>query len=108
MLKNLKDSKAATDALLALLPTSGTLAGIAVGLAGLINGGSLPGVATLADDMLLVSALGFLMTCYLIFFAVRHADRPYASVLVQAIDALFLVALTLVVLSGFVAAYSLL
>ena len=107
MLKNLKDSKTAVEALLSLLPTSGTLAGIAVGLAGLINRQTLPGVATLTDDMLLVSALGFLLTCYLIFFAVRHIDRPYANLMVQAIDALFLFALTMVVLSGFVAAYTL-
>lgn len=108
MLKNLKDPKTAVDALLSLLPTSGTLAGIAVGLGGLINSGLMGDVATLADDMLLVSALGFLLTCYLIFFAVRHIDRPYANLMVQAIDALFLFALTLVVLSGFVAVYTLL
>ena len=105
MLKNLRDTKAATDAMLSILPTSGTLAGIAVGLVSIMDLHADRAVTSYGDDLLVISALGFLMVCYLIFFAVRHIEQPYASRLVLVIDYLFLASLTLVVLSGFVAVY---
>lgn len=102
MLKNIKNSDSAVTAMLSLLPTSGTLAGIAVGLAGLINSRANGGMATWADEMLVVAALGFLMVCYLIFFAIRATGKPRSMTMMQVIDVVFLLSLTLVVFSGFV------
>jgi hypothetical protein len=107
MLKNLKEPKEARDAMLSLLATSGTLAGIGVGLVGFINVGRGGAVATLADDILLLSALGFLVVCYLVFFAVRTVTTSAARRMMQLIDLLFLASMTLMVLAGFIVAYTL-
>lgn len=105
MLKNLKDSKEAREAMLSLLPTSGTLAGISIGLVGVINSGMKGNVSTIADDVLLVAALGFLFVCYMIFFAIRHEDTKVASGLMHMIDITFLFPMTLIVFSGFIVVY---
>lgn len=105
MLQNLQDEKAARDALLSLLPTSGTLAGIAVGLVSILNARPNGGASTFADDVLVFAALGFLLCCYLIYFAVGHLHKPFAPRLIRLIDVLYLSALTLVVLSGFMVVY---
>jgi hypothetical protein len=107
MLKNLRDPKEAREAMLALLSTSGTLAGIGVGLVGFINAGRGGAVATTADDILLLSAFGFLVVCYLIFFAVRSLSAERTRRMLQYIDILFLASMTLMVLAGFIVAYAL-
>lgn len=105
MLKNLKDLKTTLDVMLTLLPTSGTLAGIAIGLVGVINARPKGGIATWADEILLVVALGFLVDCYLIFFAMRSTEKPHFRHLLHVIDGLFLLSLTLMVFSGFAVVY---
>ena len=105
MLKNLKDPREARDAMLSLLPTSGTLAGISIGLVGVINSGMKGSVSTIADDVLLVAALGFLFVCYMIFFAIRHVDTKIATGLMHLRDITFLFSMTLVVFSGFIVVY---
>jgi hypothetical protein len=105
MLKNFKDPKETRDAMLSLLPTSGTLAGIAVALAGLLVNRAKGASSTIADELLLIAALGFLAVCYLIFFAIRNVESSSARLMMQFIDTLFLVSLTLIVFSGFVIAY---
>lgn len=107
MLKHVKDPKEARDTLLALMPTCGTLAGIGVGLAGMIKSGAGGGTTTVADDILLVSALGFLFACYLIFFALRQTRASVTTRMMKLIDVVFLVSLTLIVFSGFVVVYEL-
>lgn len=107
MLKNFDDPNRATDTLLSLLTTCGTLAGIAVGLAGLVNSSPKGSAVTLADDILLLSALGFLLDCYLAFFALRNVGQPLAARLLPVIDGIFLLSLTLIVFSGFVVAFEL-
>lgn len=106
MLKNLRDPKEARDAMLSLLSTAGTLAGIGIGLVGLLNADRSDAAATLADDILLLSALGFLGVCYLIFFAVRQVSAGTARRMLQAIDIVFLASMTLMVLAGFIVAYT--
>ena len=107
MLKNIKDSKEARDILLALFSTSGTLAGISLALVGIVNlkAGSAR-IETVADDLFLLSALGFLVNCYLVFFALRHVNtrrlRHYADI----VDVVFLASLTLLVLAGFAVVYA--
>lgn len=107
MLKNLKSPKDIRDAMLSLLPTCGTLAGIAIGLVSFINYRQGGGSKTIADEVLLVSALGFLLACYCIFFAMRSGNEHTLSRLLQAIDILFLSSLTLVVFAGFAIVYEL-
>ena len=107
MLKNQKNKKEAQDAMLSLLPTCGTLAGIGIGLVGIMNAGQRSGATTVADDILLMSSLGFLICCYLIFFAMRHIESAHAPRMMQLIDVVFLLALTLIVFSGFVVVYEL-
>jgi hypothetical protein len=106
MLKNLRDPKEAREAMLSLLSTAGTLAGIGIGLVGLLNADRADKTATLADDILLLSALGFLGVCYLIFFAVRQLNAGPARRMLLAIDVVFLASMTLMVLAGFIVAYT--
>ena len=79
MLKNLRNPTDTSSAMLSLLPTSGTMAGISIGLMGVVNLRQTPTISSVADDMLLFSALGFLLVCYLIFFALRrvHVGLSY-------------------------------
>ena len=107
MLKNLRDPKEAREAMLSLLSTSGTLAGIGVGLVSIINAGRSGLSATIADDILMMSALGFLVVCYLIFFAVRNGSSASAQRMLQIIDILYLASMTLMVLAGLIAIYTL-
>lgn len=108
MLKNLRDPKEARDAMLSLLSTAGTLAGIGVGLVGIIKGSRDSGTpATLADDILLLAALGFLGVCYLIYFAMRDSSGARLWRMLQVIDIVFLGSMTLMVLAGFIVAYTL-
>jgi hypothetical protein len=106
MLKNLRDPKEARDAMLSLLSTAGTLAGIAVGLVGIMNASRGESVATAADDILLLSALGFLCVCYLVFFAVRNVSAAQAWKVLEIIDLVFLASMTLMVLAGFIVVYT--
>ena len=97
------------EELLHLLSLSGTLAGLCitgVTLFHTIGRATLPG--TLADDMLAVSALLFLLCTYAIFFALRTRREGLAVTLEKIADTLFLLALTGMVGSGFIMVYSVL
>lgn len=97
------------EELLQLLSLAGTLAGLCitgVALFHTLGRGTVPG--TLADDMLAVSALLFLVCTYLIFFALRVAREDIARRLERIVDALFLLALTSMVATGFVMVYTVL
>jgi hypothetical protein len=107
MLRNLKDPKEARDALLVLLQTAGMLAGFGVSLVGIINVDRGGAPATVADDILLLSALGFLVVCYLVFFTLRNVSAAITSRMLKIIDVLFLGSMTLMVLAGFVVVYTL-
>ena len=106
MLKNLRDPKEAREAMLSLLSTAGTLAGIGIALIGIINTSGGGTTATIADDILLLSALGFLVVCYLIFFAVRNFSGAHAWRMLVIIDVVFLGSMTLMVLAGFIVVYT--
>lgn len=108
MLKNLRDPKEARDAMLSLLSTAGTLAGIDIALVGFINTGRGDTTTTIADDILLLSAMGFLCVCYLIFFAVRNLTGTHAWRMLAIIDLMFLGAMTLMVLAGVIVVYTML
>ena len=93
----------AREELLHLLSLSGTLAGLCI--TGVTLRHSLAGssrMESLADEMLAFSALLFLLSCYLIFFALRHRESRHAQRLEMVADGLFFVALTGMVAAGFV------
>lgn len=73
MLNNIEDMAVTREILLAVLSNSGTLAGISLALVGIINLKPVNSrVSIFADDLFLFSALGFVLDCYLVFFAVRQ------------------------------------
>lgn len=95
------------EELLQLLSLSGTLAGLSItGVAVFraMNRESMS--ATIADDLLALSALLFLVCLYVIFFGLRTEREALARVLERAADILFLLALTIMVASGFIMVYS--
>lgn len=107
MLKNIKDPKDLQSLLLALLSTSGTLAGISLALVGIVSlKVSNARVETIADDMFLLSSLGFMAVCYLTFFTLRRLNSKRVQYWTNVIDVVFLCSLTLLVTSGFVVVYS--
>ena len=95
------------EELLHLLSLSGTLAGLCItGVALFHTIGSSSLSMTVADDTLAISALLFLVCTYTIFFALRTKRNALAIVLEKIADALFLLALTGMVASGFIMVYS--
>ncbi|MBE0620430.1 MAG: hypothetical protein IH605_07560 [Burkholderiales bacterium] len=94
--------------LLHLLSLSGTLAGLCitgVTLLDTVGKQSIP--STIADDALAFSALLFLICTYAIFLALRTRNQSFAIKLDKFVDALFAIALTGMVASGFIMVYTL-
>jgi hypothetical protein len=107
MLKNVNDPKILLDMLLALLTTSGTLAGISLALVGIVNLRiTSSNVESVADNIFLFAALGFVLVCYMTFFAIRHMQSPRFRTWTDVIDFTFLSALTLLVIAGFITVYA--
>ena len=107
MLKNSHDPKVLLQMLLSLLSTSGTMAGISLALVGIVNLRiARTRVGSLADDIFLFAALGFVIVCYMTFFAIRHLQSPRLALWTDAIDFTFLLSLTLLVIAGFVTVYA--
>jgi hypothetical protein len=95
------------EELLHLLSLSGTLAGLCITGVTLFH--TIAGAApqnTIADDALALSALLFLVCTYAIFMALRTKDQRLAIKLDRLVDALFSVALTGMVATGFVMVYT--
>jgi nitrate reductase gamma subunit len=83
------------------------MAGLSMALVGIINlRAANTRTETIADDLFLFSSAGFLVVCYLAFFALRRLDSARVRRWTGAIDILFLASLTLLVLSGFVVLYA--
>lgn len=96
------------EELLNLLSVSGTLAGLCItGVTLFHTTGRTSLPETLADDVLAVSALLFLLCTYAIFIALRTRREKVAALLEKAADTLFLLALSGMVCSGFIMAYTL-
>lgn len=97
------------EELLHILSLSGTLAGLCITGVTLFHTMDNNSVrATLADNFLAASALLFLLCTYIIFFALRTKREALALTLEKVADTLFLLALTGMVLSGFVMLYTVL
>lgn len=107
MLKNISDPKALLQILLSLLSTSGTLAGISLALVGIVNLRiTSTQIASAADDIFLFASLGFVIVCYMTFFAIRHIESPNLERWTNIIDFAFLSSLTLLVIAGFATVYA--
>jgi len=95
------------EELLHLLSLSGTMAGLCItGVTLFYTAARSTTAGTIADDMLAVCALLFLLCTYLIFFALRTRRPGIAAALEKAVDVLFSIALTGMVATGFVMAYT--
>lgn len=107
MLKNITNPKDAREIMLSLLSTSGTLAGVSLVLVSIV---SLmvhnTKIQTIADDLFLFASCGFVVVCYIIFFALRRLHSTRLHYWTNSIDAFFLFSLTLLVLAGSVVVYS--
>jgi hypothetical protein len=95
------------EELIHLFSLSGTLAGFCITGVTLFHTISVSNLtATIADDMLAMSALIFLISTYTIFFALRTKRELIAQRLENVADILFLMALTGMVTSGFIMVYT--
>lgn len=92
--------------LIQLLTISSTLAGLCVAGISILNSKNNTPFTGLGDDILAFAGLLFLFCTYLIFWALRQDDDHRLRQLSLVIDLLFLVALTLVVISGFGIVYT--
>ncbi len=107
MLKYVNNPKDLQQFLLALLSTSGTLAGLSMALVGIVNLKIADTkVGSIADDMFLFASFGFLIVCSLIFFTLRRIQSPKVQNWTNVIDIVFLFSITLLVIAGFVVVYS--
>ena len=62
--------------------------------------------ASIADDMLAISGLFFLICAYLLFWALLTEPRHGTNRLIRIVEVIFLVALTGMVATGFVMVYT--
>ena len=106
MLKHVQDGREARELMLHLLPVAASLAGLSIASLGLFQYSGISPSKTLGDDLLAFSALAFLVSCYLIFWALRARDLQRALTLSRIVDAVFLGAMTCIVCAGFVVVYS--
>ena len=107
MLKNARDPGLLLQLLLSLLSTSGTMAGISLALVGIANYRiRSTQVSSIADDIFLFASLGFVIVCYMTFFAIRHLHSPRLGRWTDVIDITFLASLTLLIVAGFVTVYT--
>jgi hypothetical protein len=98
----------ARELLLRLLPVSSSLAGLSVGAITLFRfSDRAQRLASYADDVLVVCASLFLLTTYLVFWALRSRQPARMQRLARLVDGVFLVALTALVGVGFTMVYAL-
>ena len=92
-----------------MLSAATSMTGICVGLLGAVNAFSRSQkIETVADDVLALNALMFLICCYLIVWGLRTPSRRLTAQLLSAVEYLFLAAMTVLVATGFFVVYSIL
>lgn len=103
-----QDEADSRELLLRLLPMSASLAGLSVGAVTLFRlTEKSVRLATFADDLLVICAALFLLSTYLIFWALRSRALGWSRWLARLVDTVFLVALTALVGVGFMMVYAL-
>ena len=96
------------DELIHILSLSATLAGLSItGVTLFHTMGNVSTTATVVDDIFGVTALLFLLCCYISFWALRSRRSDVTIRLIWLADALFLSGLTSMVASGFMMLYTL-
>ena len=96
------------EELLVLLPLSGTLAGLCIGAITLFHfSNPFAKVSSITDDILAICALIFLISIYVIFWALRTRQPLHMTMLVKLIDSIFLLGITALVGVGFIMVYAL-
>lgn len=95
------------EELLHMLSLSGNLSGLCITAVTLLHGykGN-SAINTIADDLLALSALLFLICTYLIFIILRKQDAKRAQRLESVVDSFFFLALTIMVATGFIMVYT--
>lgn len=110
MIKNIMKKTTSSwvrEELLQLLSVSATLSGLCITVVALMNAlAKQITTVSVADDMLAICALLFLICMYLIFTALRINNNHMLNKLVNLIDFLFLLAMTMMTLAGFVMVYT--
>lgn len=107
MIRSTRRSIWQREELLHLLSLSATLAGLCItGVTLFHTFGKSMVTQTIADDLLAVSALMFLICAYSIFWALRSRYALLNQVLERLADVMFLMALTGMVASGFIMVYT--
>lgn len=92
-----------------LLTAATSMTGICVGLLGAVNAFARSrNIETLADDVLAMNALMFLVCCYLVVWGLRTGSRRTTATLLRVVETLFLAAMTLLVAIGFFVVYAVL
>ena len=95
------------EELLHLLSVSGTLAGLCVTVVAVMHSiGRDAFTTTIVDDMFALCALLFLTCTYLIFWVLRIQRPGLARLLIEIVDAAFLIGLTLMTAAGFMMVYT--
>ncbi len=103
-----QEDKDSRELLLRLLPVSASLAGLSIGAFTLfrLSEKSLR-LVNFADDLLVICAVLFLLSTYLIFWALRSRNLERTRRLARLVDVVFLIALTALVGVGFLLVYAL-
>ncbi|MGH8445155.1 MAG: hypothetical protein ACREVL_07805 [Solimonas sp.] len=90
-----------------LLSTSASMTGVCVALLSVVQIiADSRKVQTLADDALAIDSLFFLLCCYLAIWALRTHRLQRAHFLSKAVDYLFLIGMTGLVVIGFMIVYT--
>ena len=93
--------------LLGLLSVSGSLAGLCITVVALLNTfDKTRADVSLVDDVFALCGVGFLLSVYLIFWALRTHETTLSHRLLNIVDALFLLTLTSMTVGGFVMIYT--
>ncbi|MES2206693.1 MAG: hypothetical protein V4525_07850 [Pseudomonadota bacterium] len=95
------------DELIQLLSISATLAGLNITSVTVFHTfGKTSKTITIADDILAIDALLFLLCTYTIFFALRTKNKSLAIIAEKVSDVIFFLALTGMVFAGFIMVYT--
>ena len=95
------------EELLHLLSVSATLSGLCITVVALMNAFAKQiTTVSVVDDIFAICALLFLICMYLVFTALRINNNSKLNKLVNVIDFLFLLAMTIMTLAGFVMVYT--
>ncbi len=95
------------DSLDTLVSASGTLAGIALALVGVLSAkNSLTKTETMADDFFLFSSIGFLIVLAICYLAQKERSPSRTARTQKTAEWLFSISLGLLLIAGFVIVYT--